>query len=409
MSSQYRKFLSLFILFFSAFNPIFSQDTISKPSLQQANTDTALGTDAFEIFNIILHPNKIIDSTVLKKKQSRKYQVSIVPGLGYTLQSSYVANISGNVVYRNGLNDSTSISAMVGGIAYTANKQLLFYVQSNLWSKNNQWNIINDIRYYQYPQNSYGLGGYTANNDAFLVDYSFLRFYGTAYKKMANQFYFGVGYMLDTRWNITQDRTSITDFDRYGFKSKSTSSGFSLNVLSDTRDNPVNTLKGYFANAFIRFNNRFIGSDDNWTAMVIDLRKFVKVGHKKNVFAFWNYNWLTLNGNAPYLDLPSTAWDPFNNMGRGYIQSRFRSPNLIYLESEFRFNISKNQLIGGVLFANAQTYSQYPTNKFEKVLPGFGTGIRIKFNKYSRTNLAIDYGMALDGSGGIFLNLGEVF
>ena len=36
-------------------------------------------------------------------------------------------------------------------------------------------------------------------------------------------------------------------------------------------------------------------------------------------------------------------------------------------------------------------------------------GIRIKLNKYSRTNIAIDYGFGLGGSQGLFVNLGEVF
>ena len=123
----------------------------------------------------------------------------------------------------------------------------------------------------------------------------------------------------------------------------------------------------------------------------------------------WTYDWFVLDGKAPYLDLPSTAWDRFNNFGRGYTQSRFRSPKMLYLESELRFNITKNKLIGGALFGNVQSYTEINSNKFEKVLPGYGAGIRLKFNKNSRTNLALDYAFGINGSGGIFVNLGEVF
>ncbi len=371
--------------------------------------DSIAETDAIEIINHILHPKKKLDSLSSEQKSHKKYQFSILPGLGYTLQSSFVANVSGNVVFNNGVNDSTNLSAIVGGISYTAKKQLLFYIQSDYWTKNNDWNITSDIRYYQYPQNTYGLGGYTKELDAVLVNYSFFRFYGTLYKKITPIFYIGLGLMADKHWKVSQDNIAQSDFDKYGYSRESISSGVSINILSDTRDNPINAQKGYYANAFVRFNTTALGSNDNWTGVVVDFRKYFKIGSKKNVLGLWSYNWFTPSGKAPYLDLPSTAWDPFNNLGRGYIQSRFRSPDLIYLESEFRFNVTKNQLLGGVLFFNAQSYTEYPSKKFEKVIPGFGTGVRIKFNKHSRTNLAVDYGFGIDGSSGIFVNLGEVF
>lgn len=386
-----------------------SQNSIKDSTTKLNENNNADGTDFIEVLHHFFHPNKKINVAAIEQKSNRKYQFSILPGVGYTLQSSFVANVSGNIVFRNGTNDSTNYSTFIGGASYTAKQQLLFYLQSNIWSKNDNWNFTSDVRLYKYPQNTYGLGGNTKEEDASLVNYSFLRFYGTLFKKVASHFYVGAGYMLDKHWNIAEEKTKPTDFDNYGFKTESISSGVSLNLLSDTRDNPINAQKGYFANAVLRYNTTMLGSNNNWTALIVDLRKYYKIGSKNTVLALWSYNWLTLNGNAPYLDLPSTAWDSYNNLGRGYTQSRFRSPDLLYVESELRFNLSKNKLFGAVLFANAQSYSEFPSKKFEKIIPGFGTGLRLKFNKHSRTNLALDYGLGIDGSGGIFVNLGEVF
>ena len=138
-------------------------------------------------------------------------------------------------------------------------------------------------------------------------------------------------------------------------------------------------------------------------------RKYFKFGQSKNILAFWSYNWFIFNGNAPYLDLPSTGWDSYSNVGRGYIQSRLKGANLVYLEAEYRFRITHNGLLGGVLFSNAQSVSNWPNNKFDVIYPSIGTGIRIKLNKHSGTNLAIDYGIGIKGSRGLFVNLGEVF
>lgn len=81
----------------------------------------------------------------------------------------------------------------------------------------------------------------------------------------------------------------------------------------------------------------------------------------------------------------------------------------MYLETEYRFGITRNGLFGGVVFANAQTVTDWPSNKFETIYPAVGAGLRVKVNKHSNTNISIDYGMGLDGSKGIFVNLGEVF
>ena len=127
------------------------------------------------------------------------------------------------------------------------------------------------------------------------------------------------------------------------------------------------------------------------------------------MLAFWSYDWLTLDGKPPYLTLPTTAGDTYNNLGRGYIQGRYRGKNLVYLESEYRFGITSNGLIGGVVFANAQSFTEENNNRFEVISPGWGAGIRIKLNKFSKTNVCLDYGFGTHGSRGLFANLGEVF
>ena len=82
---------------------------------------------------------------------------------------------------------------------------------------------------------------------------------------------------------------------------------------------------------------------------------------------------------------------------------------MLYFEGEYRFKITHNGVLGGVAFANAESFTESSTNNFGKFLPAAGGGIRIKVNKYTRTNLSLDYGIGLNGSSGLFLNLGEVF
>jgi hypothetical protein len=304
-------------------------------------------------------------------------------------------------------------------VVYTQYQQLTVAMQSNIWTKDNKYNIVTDWRYYKYPQDTYGLGGHSSLDNNEDIDYNQWRIHQIVLRKVWPNIYAGLGYFLDYHWNIKQAGLpdgQVSDATKYGLPTQTTSSGPVFNFLFDNRKNSINPKSGFYANVLYHPNFKFMGSDSNWQSMIIDLRKYFPFpANSKNILAFWNYYWLTLSGKPPYLDLPSTGWDNYNNTGRGYIQGRFRSANMLYLEAEYRFGITNNGLIGGVVFANAQSFSNYnPTNyntstNFDNIWPGLGFGIRIKVNKHSDTNVAIDYGFGMDGSHGFFVNLGELF
>jgi hypothetical protein len=279
-----------------------------------------------------------------------------------------------------------------------------------MWSKNNRFNFVGDWCFLKYPQDTYGIGSKTNLDDGYTVDYNYVRFYQFVLTKIKNELYAGLGVQYDNHWKIKEkDPPANTDFEKYGVSRSSISSGLALNVLYNTRRNILNPEGGtVYMNAIVRQNVGWLGSNSNWSSAIIDLRKYISVGNNGNVLAFWNYDWLTLNGNPPYLDLPSNGWDTYGNTGRGYAQNRYRGKNMLYAEGEFRFGITRNKLIGATVFANAASYTNLQ-NKFDGITPGAGVGLRVMFNKFSQTHVAIDYAVGKGGSRGIFLNLGEFF
>jgi hypothetical protein len=58
------------------------------------------------------------------------------------------------------------------------------------------------------------------------------------------------------------------------------------------------------------------------------------------------------------LALPSVGWDAKGTTGRGYVQGRFRGTAWVHAEAKWRFRITDNGLLGGALFANAETMSR---------------------------------------------------
>jgi len=288
-------------------------------------------------------------------------------------------------------------------------------IRSSIWLNDNSFNIQGDTRILVYPQNTWGLGGGQPVQNRFLVDYNYVRFYQSVLKRITPYFFAGIGYNLDYYIDIeTNGANNLRKFTGYQFGTQadqnSFSSGPSLNLLYDTRNNSFDPLPGWYGNLVYRYSAEALGSNNNWQSLYIDIRKYVSVSHtnEKNLFAFWTYFWTSLTPGTPYLDLPAIGMDPYQRSGRGIDQNRFRGQRLFYFETEYRRDITANGLLGLVLFANINSVTQPNTNRFVYWNPAGGGGIRIKFNKKSDTNIGIDYGFSRDYSA-LLLNLGEAF
>lgn len=345
------------------------------------------------------------------ESKSTKLRVSGVPAAGYTLQTGFAGLVTANAVF--GTDTSANKSTILTSFTYTVRNQIIVPLQANIWTKQNKYLINVDWRYLKFPSYTYGLGGYTKLSDGYLIDYSALRLHQTLLKKVAANMYGGIGYNMDYYWNVEEldpPANKESDFFKYGYNNTEFASGFTFNFLYDNRTNPINPERGNFVNVIYRPNLVIFGNTATWRSLVIDMRKYIPFpAGSQNVLALWTYEWLTVNGKPPYLMMPNTGGDPYSNTGRGYIQGRFRGNNMVYLESEYRFGIMPNGLVGGVIFANAESFTEQASGKFETIAPAFGGGIRLKLNKFSRTNVAIDYGFGIGGSSGLFVNLGEVF
>jgi hypothetical protein len=368
--------------------------------------------DVIDVLGGILNGKWVSRHDSIEKKSGRIY-FSGAPSIGYSLTSGWSAIFVGNFAFFTSELPKQKLSNVYFDVIYTQKQQFVFRIQNNIWSKNNKLNFVSDWRYYWYPQKTYGLGSESVLEKYVDQTYSYIRLYQTVLKSIRPNLYGGIGIAWDYHYNIVQSSGSqevLDEINAYGIGQKSTSTGVLFNVLFDDRINSINPWVGNYLNMIYRPNFKSMGSDASWQMLMIDLRKYVPFPKRsENILAFWSYNWFTFGGDPPYLDLPSTAWDMSSNMGRGYIQGRFRSKGLLYVESEYRFKISRSGLFGGVVFANAQSVSNWPSKEFNSIALGTGAGLRIKFNKYSRSNVCIDYAFGQGGSQGVFVNLGEVF
>lgn len=283
----------------------------------------------------------------------------------------------------------------------------------NIWFDKNRWNGVGDFRFIHNNIPDYGLGTGTTTNNPTDIQYEQVRTYFTAHTRLTGYTYIGAGYNLDYFYSLHENvnpEQPQSDFSNYGIGTgpNVTSSGITANFLQDNRKNSVNPRNGIYTTVILRFNSKAMGSTYNWGSLYAEGRRyqsFSKARHK--IFAYRGIFWSTF-GDVPYFNLPATFQDLTGRAGRGYSNNRFRGKSMLYGEAEYRFDISKRGFLGGVVFANAQSFTEMSTGKFEYVAPAAGAGLRLKFNRNSDTNIALDLAIGRDGLN-FYVNLGEIF
>lgn len=346
-------------------------------------------------------------------RRDKRVQFTFLPAAGYTLQTGFAGVVSGNMAFHTDGATTNKVSSINTSFTYSQYNQTIFPFTANIWTKGNKYNLITEVRYINYPSSVYGLGGKTDPNKGYTINFSGIKLHQTILRALSQDLYLGIGYYYDKFSNIKAIDKVTRTVNRQLTKelgSQETASGVALRFLYDSRLNQINPKQGVCYNITYRASQKSWGSDSNWNSLQIDARAYARFPQQsRNVLAFWMLDWATSNGTPPYLLLPSTGWDDNYNTGRGYIQGRFRGKTMVYFESEYRFVISRNGLIGGVAFLNLEHFSSDLSVQYSQIFPGYGVGLRVKLNKYSDTNLCIDYGFGNNNSHGFFVNLGEVF
>jgi hypothetical protein len=391
---------------------VFAQRPVNEIETTKHLADTSKQRDLIDIGKEILNikPPQTVDSTGKKIYFSFLPFSTNVPGGGHALITSTTAG------FYLGDRSDTYMSKMTFTPYTNFGKRFGLPIRSYIWLKENTWVIDGDIRLLKYPHETWGIGKEHHGDQQINLDYTYFRLYQHALKRIHGGLFMGIGYDLDYRMNIkSTSNTKLEDYTSYPYgtdlKDNTMSSGVSFNLIYDTRANSINTWSGNYANLQFRVNPTFLGSDQNWKSLFLEVRRYHRLTqdrNRQNMIAIRSFFWTVFNSKAPYLDLPNLGWDPYNSSGRGFPVSRFRGKSLYYLETEYRRDITQNGLFGFVAFMNFTTLNGPKNSMFEDWNVGTGAGARIKFNKNSGTNIGIDYGISKNHRG-VRLTLGEVF
>jgi len=399
-------------------------------------------TDSKDFTDVIKQWKKDTTLKTSANLQVGKTYLSLLPVIGYAPANGFLI---GGVISISRLIASppTNLSSAMANFSVTSKNQFILNARSKIYLANNKWFLQGDWRMLIFTQPTYGLGVNNTGGNEYLLavnnlpendipgaepmKFNYLRIYEDVVRKIGkSNWYAGAGIAFDRHFKIVDEKLKtdaaspdsnyITNHYLYSVSKEFDpkqyyTTGVNLNVLTDTRDNVANTYKGYFGSVTFRFNPEFSKSAQESIMILYDLRYYLGLSkaRPRKVLALWSYGTFILDGNVPYLALPSIGWDTYNRGGRGYIQGRYRGLSMIYSEAEYRFPISNSGLWGGVLFLNNTLAQAAGEGLFDHAAPGMGAGIRLKMDKAARINLTVDLGYGLDHSSGIYFSMQEAF
>ncbi len=382
----------------------------------QAVAQDTVAVDAVDVFRKLILKKKTPAPVV-----TNKGSFAILPSVGYTPSTGFEfgADISGSEYLGNP--ESTSLSIFDAYGVLSTNELALIQLSHNIYTARNQYNLVGSWNLGKTVIQDDGIGTGQKNPVTLPLRYTFLKLSEMVYKSILDNFYAGAGVTFNYYKKITQENPAAGQSGVYndmysqqnGFDAnENIAGGILLNMQYNSRDQPYRPYKGLYVDVILRTNTHWMGSQKSAMQLKTELRKYWSLSKRnpEHILAYWIWGSYLLRGQLPYLELPGTGSDTEQRTGRGYTIARFKGPSFFYNELEYRFPISANKLFSGVAFFNLQTASnQQRTKLFQYWEPGTGAGLRILFNKQSRSNLCIDYGIGKNGSRGVFVGLNEVF
>ena len=429
----------LFFLLFSTFGKLKAQsDSLSYPFQNIYPLDLKM---------VIKGKEKSKNDSGIPTEDKLMWFAVPILGSNPTLGAFYGLGGTGSIYLGNP--KTTNISSANVTFQYTSNNQFISSIKGIVLTPNNSWELLLDLRYSIFSENTYGLGsdynqpiqedwniggiGITGIDGAQPLESNQVRVHFTALKAITKRIFVGAGYHLDYHYNIDDlsldlnaPEPVITSHYTYstifGFDpSNYLSSGLSADFMIDDRDHTVNAYEGNFIHLSYRFHPKFLGSETDYQMIHSEARVFKPLSktNPRHLLALWGIGQFTFSGDAPYSHLPSSGNDMRNRIGRGYVGGRFRGNSWITAEAEYRFPISESGLLSGVVFGNATTTSRDELTVvseviemlqlFEAIRPAGGAGLRILLERAGRLNLGMDFAIGQNGSKGFYFVVGETF
>ena len=338
------------------------------------------------------------DSAVVKR-----HTFFPAPIIYFSPETNWGFGVAGLLTFRpKNVSMEASPSQLALGGAYTLNKQLLSYLNYQLFFKEDLFKLYGELGYYRYNYFFYGIGNENTNPDGELFDVNYPRIRINALKQVRPNLFLGLRYWMEDYLVKKVEPDGRLDNNDITGSGGNFLSGLGVVANYDTRDKIFFPSKGLYIESVLFANGKFLGSPFNFQKFYLDASTYIPT--KWNQILALNFYSEFTAGETPFNQLALMGG---NKKMRGYYEGRFRDNHIMVLQAEYRIPIWWR--IGINLFGSYGSVA----NNFSEFGDGYwrfvgGGGLRININKKETVNLRIDAGFGKNTSG-YYFTVGEAF
>ena len=347
------------------------------------------------------------EDSVRQKGDEKKVSFSAYPAAGYAPETSVQLGAIGFIVMDNENGDSayyrpTSISPYV---LYTFNNQLITAFDLDIYF-NNGFNLNSKVRYYKYPDFYFGIGNSNAPEDMEMYVNEFMKTDGRLLKPLNDKWFVGLNFNLQYNTLYRFEEGGQLENEDFTGRNGGWMNGLGLIALYDSRNSTLYPTKGGFARAgFVSFS-KYLGSEYDFAAYLVEVKKFWAIRSEKNVIGWQGAAAFTSGNDVPIYALHSVGGD---DKLRGIENANlYIDRQMWFTQVEYRRDLFWR--LGAVLFAGAgDVASSIGDYRLQDLKYVVGVGGRFQALKNERFNVRLDIGIARGGQRAVYVSVREAF
>lgn len=332
----------------------------------------------------------------------------VLPALGYAQETGLEIGIVSSYNFymdRADPNSRTSTATLMGTM--TTEHQKNIKLNTDIWTKGNNYHILSELRYRDWPLNFYGIGNDTWKADEDYIGQKLARVRIDVEKKIMPNLYAGINTNYEDFRIHDMEEGGI--FEQHSFPGKTGGKHLILggSILYDTRNNTTYTTKGLYGRFKYGYAPNFFGKDNFIGHQVEgDIHTYHSFSPKFIVAIQGLYRG-SFGDNIPYFMLRELGGD---TSMRGYYLGRYRDKNYLTAQSEAKFRVHPR--FAAVAFVGAG--STFSNEHAARIVPTYGLGLRYFFSLEHNSTLRFDYAFGEKRPGeqrqqGFYLSLSESF
>lgn len=295
-------------------------------------------------------------------------------------------------------------------LSVSTKKQYNVTFKGDVWTKNNEFHLIGDLRLRSTPFDFFGIGNQTLEANKDRIVQKQIRTGIDVEKNIFPFAYFGVSANFERNTFRDVEPGGLFETNPAILDKKGGSVAFvGVSQTYDTRNSNNYPTKGFFGRVSYQYAPDLFGKEDfSGSQIRVVVKNFWPLA-KKLVLGINGIYYTVQSNSTPFYMMPQLGNE---DIMRGYYAGRYRDENLLAGQAELRYRFSNR--FGVAAFAGAGRVFANGDFSLKQFKPSIGGGMRYFFDPAKGLSVRADYGIGEKRpnearQSGFYLSLAEAF